>query len=106
EFEDIGGVRQSIYFPIQFQQSILFEICHEVPETPMRDLIFVAAKLDAESEQFRAGVDSIPVEDRMYTWRIANADADLGGNGGHRPCLTLEPLGELRSRDLHRYDAA
>jgi hypothetical protein len=87
EFEDIGGVRQSIYFPIQFQQSNLFEICHEVPETPMRDLIFVAAKLDAESEQFRAGVDSIPAEDRVYTWRIANADADLGGDAS----LALKP---------------
>jgi hypothetical protein len=87
EFEDIGGERQSLYFPIQFQQKALFEVCHDEPERSVLDLIFAAAKLDAESERFPAGVDSIPAEDRLYTWRIANADADLGGGAS----LALKP---------------
>ena len=85
EFDDISGARQSVYFPIQFQQSALFEICHDVLETSVRDVLFATAKLDAESERFRAGVASIPVEDRSYTWRVTNADADLGG--GSSPAL-------------------
>jgi hypothetical protein len=85
EFEDVGGGRQNLYFPIQFQHSALFEICHDVPEPPVRDLIFAAANLDAESEQFRAEVDSIPAEDRLYTWRVTKADADL--SGGASPAL-------------------
>jgi hypothetical protein len=86
EFEDIGGARQSLYFPIQFRQNAFFEICHDVPDTNVRELIFAAASLDIQSEGFRAGLDSIPADERLYTWRVANADADLGG--GATPALT------------------
>jgi hypothetical protein len=85
EFEDVGGSRQNIYFPIQFQSKVSFEVCHDVPEKSVRDLIFTAARLDAESVRFRAVLDTVPAEDRLYTWRIANADADLGG--GSSPAL-------------------
>ncbi|HEX3875371.1 MAG TPA: hypothetical protein VHW24_00185 [Bryobacteraceae bacterium] len=85
EFEDVGGARQSFYSSTHFKQNPLFEIWHDVPEATVRDLIFAAARLDAESERFRAAVDAIPLEDRLYTWRITNADADLGG--GVSPAL-------------------
>jgi hypothetical protein len=87
EFEDIGGAKQNLYFPVHFRPSSLFEICNHVPEAPMRDVAFAAARLDADSERFRKGVSSIPVEDRLYTWRLANADADLGGGAS----LALQP---------------
>jgi hypothetical protein len=48
-------------------------------------LIFTAAMHDIESERFRVVINSIPPEERLYTWRIANADADLGG--GVSPAL-------------------
>jgi len=85
EFEDIGGARRNLHFPIQFQKSALFEICHDVPEAQARDLIFAAARLDAASERFCTAVDSIPAEERLYTWRVTNADADLGA--GASPAL-------------------
>jgi hypothetical protein len=79
EFEDFGGTRQRLSFPFQFQQSALFEICHDAPESTTRNLILAAAELDAKSRQFRAVVDTIPANDRLYTWRVMNADSDLGG---------------------------
>ena len=86
EFEDIGGARQSIYFPGEVQRSDLYEVCHDVPEQPIRELIFAAAKLDYQSERFRATVETIPADDRLYTWRVTNSDPDLGG--GVSPALS------------------
>jgi hypothetical protein len=43
------------------------------------ELLKASAKADASDSRFTSSVEAIPPQERVYTWRVVNADADLGG---------------------------
>jgi hypothetical protein len=76
EFRDADG--RSNFILIPNLQETGFQLQHYEPEEVIREGLARSAQLDAERSTFAAVVSEIPAEDRLYTWRIANADADLG----------------------------
>jgi len=79
EFEDIYGQRQFMYFPIVFHENPSCKVYHYEPDPNIRNLILAAAKNDVSNPKFKMAVKSIPQRERIYTWRVTNADGDLGG---------------------------
>jgi hypothetical protein len=60
------------------RQEIGFHYQHYQPDDVMTDVLIHAARLDAEGSTFASIIAAIPKEDRVYTWRVTNADANLG----------------------------
>lgn len=79
EFNDVDGQRRFMYFPLASGGSSLFKVYHHEPDEAFRSLISTAAVQDAKSAGFASIVETIPQYDRLYTWRVVNADGDLGG---------------------------
>jgi hypothetical protein len=77
EFEDVDGQPKYIMFSKR-RQEIGFHYQRYEPDDVMADLLLHAARLDAERRAFASIIAGIPEEDRIYTWRVTNADADLG----------------------------
>jgi hypothetical protein len=77
EFRDIDGRPNYILIPRDFQ-IVGFDLDHFEPNPVVSDALIQGAKVDASRPGFAAVVASIPQFDRTYTWRITNADADLG----------------------------
>ncbi len=77
EFSDVDGQPKYIMFS-KDREEIGFQYQHYQPDPVMADLLIQAAKLDAERTTFASIIASIPEDDRRYTWRVTNADADLG----------------------------
>lgn len=77
-FNDIGGKQQFLYFPAVFRQDPSFKVYHFVPDDKSRQLILAAAAADLSNPKFTQVLDVIPKNERLYTWRVANADGDIG----------------------------
>jgi hypothetical protein len=77
EFRDIDDQPKYMMFS-NFRQELGFQHHHYQPDDEMADVLIHSARLDAERTTFASIVAGIPKEDRMYTWRVTNADADLG----------------------------
>jgi len=88
EFIDVSGGRQSIVFPALYSGAdTSFRLAHYSPEEPALAAILEAAKRDAADPEFARAVGGIDRADRLYTWRVVNADGDLwsGPSEGLRP---------------------
>lgn len=80
-FEDVSGKKQSLFFPIVFRENSSFKVNHFNLDDRSRQLILAAAEADLTNPNFTQVVDNIPKHEQLYTWRVVNADGDLGS--GH-----------------------
>ena len=80
EFRDQAGAPRNLFFPLSLYESRAFTVAHFVPDDRQRDLLFAAASCDTTNQQFVAIVESIPPQDRTYTWSVTNADGDLSAD--------------------------
>jgi hypothetical protein len=78
EFEDIGGAKQLLHFPIIFQNNPSYEIYYFTPDDRLRELILTSAQADLANSKFRQAIEVIPKHERIYTWRVVNTDGDFG----------------------------
>lgn len=86
-FTDVSGDQRSIYFPVVFRDNPAFKIHFFMPDSQSLQLIFAAAQADISNPQFTQVVDAIPRNERLYTWRVVNADGDIGSGRS----VTLSP---------------
>lgn len=77
-FNDVGGKREFLYFPMVFRKSPSFKVYHFVPDDKSRQLITAATEADLSNPNFTQVVGAIPKHEQLYTWRVVNADGDLG----------------------------
>lgn len=77
EFRDENGQPSYILISKELQEAG-FRLQHYQPSSDMADAMIHSAKSDAARPTFASIIASIPEAERTYTWRIANADADLG----------------------------
>lgn len=77
EFRDVDGRPNYILISKQLQE-VGFQFQHYEPDDAMAEAIVQSAKIDAKRTTFASVIAGIPEAERIYTWRITNADADLG----------------------------
>jgi hypothetical protein len=77
EFQDVNGRPNNIVFSKR-RQEVGFHYQHYEPDDAMAEAIIHSAKIDAKRTAFASVIAGIPEAERIYTWRVANADADLG----------------------------
>jgi hypothetical protein len=77
EFRDQAGAARNLFFPLSLYESNAFTVTHFVPDSRQRDLLLAASSSDTTNRQFAAIVESMPPNDRAYTWSVTNADGDL-----------------------------
>lgn len=78
QFRDLDGSSKYIVISPELQE-LGFQFQHYAPDGGMAEIMFRASVSDAGRSSFAAAVAGIPEQERLYTWRVANADADLGG---------------------------
>ena len=95
EFQDVNG--RSNYIEISRElEEIGFQFQYYEPDGPMAAAMLHSAQTDAKRTTFSAIIAGIPEAERIYTWRITNADADLGGGAS----LNLHPDEEALAHAL------
>lgn len=77
-FKDVNGKKQSLYFPVINNEAPSFKVYHYNPTKDYSQLILAAAQADINNNGFNVAVDSIPLHEQLYTWRVVNADGDIG----------------------------
>jgi len=77
-FEEVGGKKQSLFFPIVFRKNPSFIVHYFTPDDKSRQLLFSAAQADLSNPKFTQVVTAIPRSEQLYTWRVVNADGDIG----------------------------
>jgi hypothetical protein len=83
----IGKKKQSMYFPIVFQENESFKIHYFIPDDKSQRLILASAETDLKNPKFVEVINAIPEYEKFYTWQVVNADGDVGS--GHS--LDLNP---------------
>jgi hypothetical protein len=78
EFRDVGGERLNLVHTLRFKEAKHYRIHSYCPDDQTREMLVAAARADSLAPQFASVVDRIPSADRLYTWRAAKADEDLG----------------------------
>jgi hypothetical protein len=78
EFRDVTGRQQYMGFPLALQNDPTFKIHHYEPDQNTLDMILLAARQDVGNTNFDVTVKSIPEFERIYAWRVINADGHLG----------------------------
>lgn len=78
EFKDISGQRQSMLFPVVYRENPSFKVYYYEPDQTIYDVMFISVKNDISNDKFKEAVKAIPQRERLYTWRVTNADGDLG----------------------------
>jgi hypothetical protein len=73
----MNGRPNFILIPKQLKE-MGFEFQHYEPDDAMAEALIHSAKTDARRTTFASVIATIPQAERTYTWRITNADADLG----------------------------
>jgi hypothetical protein len=79
EFEDVDGERRFMVFPDWIRNRSSFSTVHFDLNAEARSLLEAACQTDLATPEFVEALQSIPQQDQLYTWRVANADAGLGG---------------------------
>jgi hypothetical protein len=95
EFRDVNGRPNYILIPKHLRE-IGFRFQHYEPDDAMADALIHSAKTDASRATFASVIATIPPAERLYTWRITNADADLGRGSS----LALHPDEEALAHAL------
>lgn len=91
EFRDVHGSLRNMLFPVRFESAEEFEVQSFRPDDSVRELLIDASRADAADSGFRQDVAQIPPEERLYTWRVVNADGDISGGRS----LGLKPEEEV-----------
>lgn len=78
EFRDVTGQPAHLLHTVRLAPTDLFKVRSLPMDRDTLDLLRAAAKADASDARFAASVQEIPPSERLYTWRVVNADADLG----------------------------
>lgn len=78
---NIGGIKQNIYFPVVFREKPSFRIHSFSPDDKLRQLILASAHADLKNPKFADAINTIPQNEKFYTWKVVNADGDVGS--GH-----------------------
>jgi hypothetical protein len=91
EFEDVSGLKQSMFYPVAFRQNASYTVHHFQPDQSYAPLISASAQLDAADPAFASLVATIPANERLYTWRAVNGDGDYKSG---------ESLGLLPGQDV------
>ncbi|HEY7557512.1 MAG TPA: hypothetical protein VIH18_22165 [Candidatus Binatia bacterium] len=78
QFQDVSGKKQSLFFPIVFRENPSFKVQYFTPDAKSHQLIVAAARADLANPKFVEVVDTIPSHEQLYTWRVVNADGDIG----------------------------
>jgi hypothetical protein len=87
EFRDVDG--RSSYIPIpKKRQEMGFQFQHYEPDDATAEALIHSAEIDATRTTFASIIATIPQAERIYTWRITNADA-AGISGFDRQVLEL-----------------
>lgn len=95
EFQDVNGRPNYIVISKQLQE-IGFQFRHYEPDVGMAEALIQSARIDANRTTFASIIARIPGSERTYTWRITNADADLGRGSS----LALHPDEETLAHAL------
>jgi len=95
EFQDVNGRPNYIVISKQLQE-IGFQFQHYEPDVAMAEALIQSARIDAKRTTFASIIARIPGSERTYTWRITNADADLGRGSS----LALHPDEETLAHAL------
>jgi hypothetical protein len=95
EFRDVDGHPNYILISKQLQE-VGFQFQHYEPDDAMAEAMIQSAKIDAQRPAFASIIAGIPEAERTYTWRITNADADLGRGSS----LALHPDQETLAHAL------
>ena len=77
KFRDISGREEIMHFPVTYYENLSFRIRYYEPDHSLIDPIVLAAKNDSSNVNFQAAVETIPLDDRIYTWRVTNTDGSL-----------------------------
>lgn len=77
-FDDISGKQQFLFFPVVLRKNPSFSVHYFNPDERSRQLIHDAAQADLTNPSFAGAIDQIPVSEQLYTWRVVNADGDIG----------------------------
>ena len=75
-FPDVTGERRELAFPVALRESHFCDIHHLDIDDPVRELLLAAATADLADERIIDVIGTIPVSEKIYTWRVVNADAD------------------------------
>lgn len=78
---NVGGIKQHMYFPVVFRENPSFKIHYFSPDDKLRQLILASAHADMRNPRFAEVVDIVPEYEKLYTWKVVNADGDVGA--GH-----------------------
>lgn len=79
EFKDERGRLRYMAFPGSLTERSAVTIRHYTPSTEARKIIAAASDTDVKDAAFLERFADIPLAERTYTWRVVNADADIGG---------------------------
>lgn len=77
-FKDVSGKKQFLIFPVMFAENSSFKVHHFNLDERSRQLILAGAQADLSNPNFTKVVDTIPRNEQLYTWRVVNADGDVG----------------------------
>jgi len=95
EFRDVNGLPNYILISKRLQE-VGFRFQYYEPDNAMAEAIIHSAAIDAKRATFASIIARIPEAERIYTWRITNADADLGRGAS----LALHPHDETLAHAL------
>jgi hypothetical protein len=96
EFQDVTGQPANLLFPVRLRESDCYCIADPSLEPDLCNGLVQAAKADASVEGLAPIVARIPTRDRLYTWRVANADPDFGSGNS----IALHPRDEVLAHTL------
>lgn len=77
-FNDVSGKKQSLFFPVMYSENSSFKVHYFNLDDRSRQLILAAAQADLSNPKFTNVVNTIPRDEQLYTWRVVNADGDIG----------------------------
>jgi hypothetical protein len=97
----VGGKEQNIYFPIVFRENPSFKVHYFSPDDKLRQLILASAHADLNNPKFAEALNEIPEREKFYTWKVVNADGDVGS--GHSLELDLEQKNFAHSVLLNKF---
>jgi hypothetical protein len=80
EFRDVTGRPAHLWFPARLRaETTVFTPCSYALDAPRLEAVLRASEADLTADALRAAVGEIPADERLYAWRVVNADAGFAG---------------------------
>ena len=77
-YPDVTGKQRRLVFPVAFDEHFC-RTHNYVLDSSTRDCLLAAGTADIADEAVKGVLREIPGGERLYTWRVVNADGDLTG---------------------------